>query len=420
MLPRSTAGPVAVALSGGVDSAVAALLLVRAGETVVGLHARVWDAADEAGGGECSGDADAAAAARVARALSVPLHTVDAVRPYWTDVWEPFVAGYAAGGTPNPDLGCNVSVKFGALAAAAAALGARRLATGHYARLAPGPTPGTARLFRGVDRLKDQSYFLAAVPGAALARAAFPVGGLTKPAVRALAAAHPALAALPAARSSAGICFVGRRDFGGFMKGYAAPVEGVFECVDSGRALAACPDLLALTLGQRARIGGSPVPLYVVGKDVEGRRVLVGAGRHHAALFARGAALGAPAWVAGAPPPGLGGDPATSPPILLQCQPRHRAPAVDGWVGGPPPAASGLVSLSRGGAPPPALGLTLPCPLRALTPGQAMVLYRGEECLGAAAVAAPGATLFELGEAVPSAAAAAADAEVEDGWGGGG
>ena len=279
---RAATRTVAVALSGGVDSAIAASRLAAdpAVSDIICLHARVWDGNDEAGAaddaaasgavGGCAAAADAVAAARAARALGLPLTTVDAVAPYWTDVFEPFVAAYASGTTPNPDLGCNVAVKFGRLLAAARAAGADTLATGHYARLAPSSN-GLPRLLRGLDAEKDQSYFLAGVPGAALAAAEFPVGGLTKNDVKTAAAAHPGLSFLLHRRSSAGICFVGRRRFGAFMAGYATPVPGRWVEVaetpmggDShsnpstwaGPDVGPCTDILAVTLGQRARLGG--------------------------------------------------------------------------------------------------------------------------------------------------------------------
>ena len=439
---RAATRSVAVALSGGVDSAIAASLLAAdpTVSDIICLYARVWDGDDEAGAaddaaasgavGGCAAADDAVAAARTARALGLPLTNVDAVAPYWTDVFEPFVAAYAAGATPNPDLGCNVAVKFGRLLAAARAAGADTLATGHYARLAPSST-GLPRLLRGLDTAKDQSYFLAGVPGAALAAAEFPVGGLTKHDVKTAAATHPGLCFLLHRRSSAGICFVGRRRFGAFMAGYAAPVPGRWvEVADTpagadapstpltpslwaGPDAGPCPDILAVTMGQRARLGGGTAARYVAGKDLISKLVVTAPGRAHAALFSRSASLAVPCWVAGEAPPEVAAGGA------LQFKARYRAPLRWGRVvSAGQNAGFTPTSLVRLAAPPPSPSLVIhfDAPVRAVTPGQAVALYRGEECLGAAPIAEAGVTLHERGERVPTSVAEGVDADAEAGW----
>ena len=577
---RKPARPhVVVALSGGVDSAVAALLLRDSGACaeVACVHASVWSGDDEERGGgglsaspsspsssalpspSCSAAADAESAAAVARCLGLELlPTQDSVARYWLDVFEPFVAGYRRGLTPNPDLACNVSVKFGSLLEAAEAAGADVLATGHYARLRWGasrcgggggagagrrfpsaaaralgwevggggdafPSSSAAtsspdrvpQLLRAADRARDQTYFLASVGGAALARCAFPIGSLTKEQVRDVArgaaaaagasaagssrrSSSPPLAPLLAAserRSSAGICFVGRRrSFGGFMAQYAEPLPGHFVDVDeawgeiarssvglggsgggagggggcdaspssssssssscapspsSPEPIAACADLLALTHGQRARVGGRERALYVAAKDSTRRRVLVAEGAHHRALYCRDALLapGEERWVAGEPPrelaQGAGGG-----RMRLEYKARYRQPprpltverlpsaAADAAAAGAPPASpppfepSRLFSLLPPSRPPPPptptaaalapLVARFDLPARAVTPGQALVLYRGNVCLGSAgAVLSPGRSLLELGEAgVEEAAVAAAEGEAAAGWAG--
>ncbi|KAF8062775.1 PDIL5-4 [Scenedesmus sp. PABB004] len=332
---------VAVALSGGVDSAVAALLLRRAGFEIFGVFMRNWDAADEAGRGApaCSGAADAADAAAVAAALGIELHEADFVAPYWTSVFEGFLAGLERGLTPNPDLACNAAIKFGALL--------------HHEQLA---------------------------------HAVFPVGHLTKPVVRRLAAA----AGLPSAgrRSSAGICFIGRRSFGRFVEAYLPPAPGTYVDVDSGRALGRCANMLALTVGQRAAgLGGQAGRVYVAGKDLVAGVVHVAAGHGHPALASGAALLRAPSWVSGVPPAGAGAGGAVA------CQFRARYRQASAGCTLRPLAAGEAFAASRfcGGArdaPPAGEQLwvaELAAPMRGLTPGQAFVAYAGEPAPGAAA-----------------------------------
>ena len=287
--PSSSAGRptrVAVGISGGVDSAVAAWLLKSAGFDVTGVLMRNWDEAEETGGA-CEFEKDQRDARAVAAALDVELKEVDFVREYWHAVFEPFLRDFERGNaTPNPDLACNRHIKFGALLRhCEEALGADVLATGHYARVAPtgdhetGNDANESRLLRGVDETKDQSYFLASVRGASLRRACFPLGGLTKKQVRALASGPARLpAAVTARRSSAGICHVGRKqNFGDFIAQYgdassdassdASFVPGAFVSVDDGRVIGTHTGLSRYTVGQRARVGGARVPWYVVGKD---------------------------------------------------------------------------------------------------------------------------------------------------------
>jgi len=316
---------------------------------------------------------------------------------------------------------------------------------------ATGPPP---RLLMGADPAKDQSYFLATVPGTALRIALFPVGGLAKAAVRAQAAAHAGLAAaLAGRRSSAGICFVGRRRFGEFMEGYAAPVPGVFRAVPDapGTATAAtvlqsrggggggggggmpagpvpapCRNVWALTHGQRAPVGGSPTKLYVAGKDLDAGTVWVAPGRDHPALFSSAAALGEFAWVAGGPPgpralaaAGGGG---------LTFRARYRQPPRPCSLATVEEDTGGFEASSLNSAPPVAGPAGLPparwvvrfgAPARSITPAQALVLYAGPVCLGGAPVVAPGRSLWEEGVGtVPAGAVAAAAAEGEAGWAG--
>lgn len=341
---------VAVGISGGVDSAVAALLLQRAGFPLIGVFMRCWDEMEERNS-SCSVESDRRSAMAVCRHLNIPFHEVDMVKPYWRSVFSPFVEAYARGETPNPDLACNSQVKFGPFFEACTRLGAHAVATGHYASLQSKTssigTSRTPRLCRAAREPNDQSYFLASLSASQLTRVAFPLGGLTKEEVRDLAAAHR----LPPARrpGSRGICFVGKRDFGAFMTDYVAPRPGRYIRLDHpgalsghmprgrssehglgqsrsrprsdfistnnaalsgttsvsrsrhdsvsllpspspslGTALPPCPDVLPLTAGQAARIGGQSQRLVVVAKDVNRAVVYVTGDGHHPALWADG------------------------------------------------------------------------------------------------------------------------------------
>ena len=333
-LPR-----VAVGLSGGVDSAVAAWLLRRAGYDVTGVLMRNWDEAEETGGA-CDFERDRRDALAVAARLDIPLREVDFVREYWHAVFEPFVRGFDGGAaTPNPDLACNRHIKFGALLAHCRdVLGVDVLATGHYARVvradddsravrspfedtttsktsSPAAASSSAgacvHLLRGLDPRKDQSYFLASVPGAALRSAAFPLGGVSKTETREMATARANLpASVTSRRSSAGICHVGRkRDFGAFIAEYVLQsrsdeAEDDFDARDDAgvglggffvsaedRTSAVAPHggLARYTVGQRAKIGGASEPWFVVGKDAARDVAYVARGKDHAALFTRAA-----------------------------------------------------------------------------------------------------------------------------------
>ena len=292
LLIASTLSPVAVGMSGGVDSAVAALLLKRRGHDVVGVHMRNWDAAEE--GSEEAGYAEQEQkdARRVCDTLGIGYREVDLSREYWHEVFEPFVRGYSEGRTPNPDVACNRHIKFDHFARATRALGADGVATGHYARLRRREPGGAVELLTGADETKDQSYFLAAVEQSALRDALFPLGELRKTEVRALAA--EAGLHVAAKRDSAGICFVGRRNFASFLANYVpAQPSGPFVCVDRGAAVGEHRGQAFYTPGQRARIGGQPRPWYVVAKDAETNTVFVCDGAAHPALLTQ-ALLAAP------------------------------------------------------------------------------------------------------------------------------
>lgn len=346
---------VVVALSGGVDSAVAALSLLRAGHRVEALHMTNWDDADPA----CTARQDLADARAVATELGLTLHHVNFAADYRDRVFSGFIAGYRSGATPNPDVDCNRHIKFGACLAHATRLGARWLATGHYARVDHGPPP---RLLSAVDTAKDQTYFLHAIEPAALARAVFPLGGLTKTEVRQLAVA----AGLPvhAKRDSTGICFIGKRPFREFLAGYVPEAPGDI-VTPGGTVLGRHRGLAYYTLGQRqgSGIGGQPGRAgawYVAAKRAATNELVVVQGHDHPLLWADRFSVGGLRWLR-EPPAGA----------ALAVRTRHRQAPVACTVA----AAAG------------ALQVTTRVPVFAPTEGQYAVFYAGDECLGGGVIA---------------------------------
>ncbi len=350
-----------VGLSGGVDSSVAALLLQRQGLAIAGLFMQNWDE-DEAG--DCRAEDDRRDALGIAGRLGIPFHARNFAREYWAGVFEHFIAEYRAGRTPNPDVLCNREIKFKTFLDEARALGADRIATGHYARI--DQAGGRWRLLRGADAGKDQSYFLHQLGQDQLAATLFPIGHLPKAEVRRLAAE----AGLPTAakKDSTGICFIGERDFRDFLSRYLPARAG--EIRDpAGVVLGEHAGCWYYTLGQREglQLGGvrgrPAAPWYVVGKDVHRNIVYADQGADSPYLRSTRVDTEAAHWIAGQPPA-----------ATFACTAKTRYRQED---------APCEVRVDADGR----LSVAFASPQRAVTPGQSLVLYRGEECLGGAVIA---------------------------------
>ena len=363
MPPASINRLTLVALSGGVDSAVAALLLRDAGHDVQCLHMTNWE--DD---GYCNAAREFHDARSVCQLLGVPLHRVNFAREYREHVFADFLAEHRKGRTPNPDVLCNREIKFGAMRRYARRLGAARIATGHYARLASDDR-GTPQLLKARDASKDQSYFLAAVDAAELHDVLFPLGALLKSEVRAIART----AGLPVAdkKDSTGICFVGERPFAEFLAQYLPPTPGKI-VDDRGRELGRHEGLAYYTLGQRhgLHIGGvadcAEAPWYVARKDADRNELVVVQGSDHPLLFDDWLAAADAHWI-GAPP----NEVAAGVPFRCRAKIRYRQP-------------DQLCTVLRSGDR--ELAVSFDQPQRSPTPGQYVVFYDGDRCLGGAVI----------------------------------
>lgn len=351
---------VIVGMSGGVDSSVSALLLQQQGYQVEGLFMKNWDEDD--GTEYCTAIEDLNDAQAVCDKLGIHLHTANFAAEYWDNVFEHFLNEYKAGRTPNPDILCNKEIKFKAFLDYATTLGADFIATGHYVRRLD--ENDQTFLLKGLDNNKDQSYFLHAVHQSKLAKTLFPVGELEKPAVRALAEEYDLIT--HDKKDSTGICFIGERKFSDFLKQYLPAQPGNIE-TDSGDIIGKHHGLMYHTIGQRQGLGIGGLknydesPWYVAQKDLVRNVLVVVQGTKNPLLYSNRLTAIQPDWVNSAPT------------LPYQCTAKVRYRQTDQSCSIDLDDKQNLV-------------VTFESPQRAVTPGQSIVFYSGERCLGGAII----------------------------------
>lgn len=347
-------GRVIVGMSGGVDSSVAALLLKQKGYDVIAVYMKNWEEENE--DGVCTSAADYDDVRAVSDHIGVPYYTVNFAKEYKERVFSYFISEYKLGRTPNPDVLCNSEIKFRAFLDFALAAGADYLATGHYARL--DKTKGV-KLLRSADGNKDQTYFLAGLTGAQLERVLFPIGDLRKVDLRRIAMES----GLPTARKkdSTGICFIGERRFKQFLMGYLPAQPGDIVNL-SGEVIGRHDGLMYYTIGQRRGLGiggkrgGNGESWFVIGKDMDENRLIVQQGEHEE-LYSLGLRADTVNFIEGSPP---------AREFVCTAKFRYRQP--DQSVRVKVEGEGCIVDFLK--------------PQRAVTPGQWVVFYNGEICLG--------------------------------------
>ena len=344
---------VVVGMSGGVDSAVAALLLKRQGYAVSGLFMKNWE--DDDSDEYCTSRTDLIDAVSAADTIGIDIEAVNFSAEYKERVFSHFLAEYRAGRTPNPDIVCNAEIKFRAFLDHALRMGADAIATGHYARI--NETGNGYALLKGRDSAKDQSYFLYRLTQEQLAHSLFPLGDLVKREVREIA--RRAGLANYAKKDSTGICFIGERPFRDFLQRYLPGEPGEIRTLE-GKILGRHSGLMYHTIGQRQGlgIGGPGAAWFVVGKQISNNVLLVAQGHEHPALYRQRLSAASLTWISGSIPPD---------DRVLAAKTRNRQ------------ADARCVAKACAGD---RLELTFEEPQWAVTPGQSAVVYEGETCLG--------------------------------------
>lgn len=350
---------VILGMSGGVDSSVSALLLKEAGYEVIGLFMKNWNESDE--DGVCTTIDDSQDARMVAEQLNIPFYSINFEEEYWDRVFTYFLDEYKKGRTPNPDIMCNQEIKFSAFLDYALKIEGDYIAMGHYAQVEE--RNGEFHLLRGMDNNKDQSYFLSRIGQEALSKTLFPIGHLDKEEVRKIASENNLYTAKK--KDSTGICFIGERNMDEFLDRYLLSSPGDFIDV-GGKKVGRHSGLIHYTLGQRKGIGigglGSGEPWYVVGKNMKENIVYLAQGSEHPALYSRSMIGESPTWILG-----------KAPAKTFKCTAkfRYRQPDV--------PVTVKVLDNGK-------LHIKYDKPVKAVTPGQAAVLYDGELCLGSSII----------------------------------
>lgn len=346
-----------VGMSGGVDSTVAALLLQQQGHDVSGIFMQNWESADD--DPHCTAEQDLSDAKAACELLNIPFEVINFSKAYWDNVFQYCLDEFHAGRTPNPDIWCNKEIKFKCFLDYALEQGADLLATGHYAKVEQ--LEGCYHLLKAKDNNKDQSYFLYTLGQHELAHASFPLADLTKPEVRKLAQTAGFINSNK--KDSTGICFIGERNFKNFLREFILAQPGEIHTVD-GATVGTHDGLMFYTLGQRKglNIGGlsdySEDAWYVVNKDLKDNLLIVGQGHNHPRLLSHSLTCTNLHWVT-----------SITPTLPLTCHARTRYHQPD--------QACTLLSLVDG-----TLSVEFPEPQRAITPGQSVVFYCDNECLG--------------------------------------
>ena len=350
---------VVVGMSGGVDSSVTALLLKEQGYDVVGVFMKNWDDTDE--NGVCTATEDYKDVAKVANQIGVPYYSVNFEKEYWDRVFEYFLAEYRLGRTPNPDVMCNKEIKFKAFLDYAMQLGADYVATGHYAQVKR-DEDGTVHMLRGVDNNKDQTYFLSQLSQEQLAKTMFPLGHMEKSEVREIA--KKAKLATAQKKDSTGVCFIGEKNFKEFLGKYLPAQPGKMVTLD-GQVKGDHAGLMYYTIGQRQGLGigggqgDNSEPWFVVGKELETNTLLVGQGFHHEHLYATSLEASEVHFTVDTPMP-----------KEFKCTAKFRYRQQDTGV-------TVILNDDQTKAT-----VIFEEAVRAITPGQAVVFYNGDECLG--------------------------------------
>jgi tRNA-specific 2-thiouridylase len=348
---------IVMAMSGGVDSSVAAMLLKRAGFRLSAIFMKNWN--EPTADGHCEWEDDVSDVLSVCENLDIQVNTIDLSQAYWDGVFEEFIGEYRRGRTPNPDVLCNREVKFKAFVEHAKSIGGDLIATGHYARSRA--VGNVNELLKGTDRNKDQSYFLYAISQKALAHSVFPLGSLDKATVRRMASSAGLIT--HAKKDSTGICFIGERRFRSFLSNYLPAQPGNIRSLD-GRILGQHEGAAFYTLGQREGLGIGGVrgaqegPWFVVAKDVANNELIAAQGHEHPLLMCTHLIADNLTWVSN-----------SAPIAPFQCSAKTRYRQTD--------QECVITAIDSD-----TLEVEFTRPQRAVTPGQSVVFYVGDRCLG--------------------------------------